>query len=108
MWLAGGGVKPGVYGQTDEYCYNVTADSVHVHDLNARIMRLMGIDHMRLTCKFQGRYYRLTDVAGTVFEKMLASGGSYPTAVDLQECYPIWGAARHPAPTTEGADRPAS
>jgi hypothetical protein len=72
IWMAGGGVKPGVtYGETDDYCYNVTRDPVHVHDLHATILHSLGIDHTRLTYKFQGRHFRLTDVAGTVVRKVL-------------------------------------
>jgi hypothetical protein len=66
VWMAGGGVKPGVtYGETDDYCYNITQDPVHVHDLHATILRCLGIDHTRLTFKFQGRHFRLTDVKGS-------------------------------------------
>ncbi len=73
LWMAGGGVKPGIsYGETDEFCYNVARDPVHVHDLNATILHLMGIDHKRLTFKFQGRYYRLTDVEGNVVKPVVA------------------------------------
>ncbi|MBI5092634.1 MAG: DUF1501 domain-containing protein [Candidatus Hydrogenedentes bacterium] len=73
VWLAGGGVKPGVtHGETDDFCYNIVKDPVHVHDLNATILRLMGIDHERLTYNFQGRDFRLTDVAGKVVEPILA------------------------------------
>ena len=73
MWLAGGGVKPGVtFGETDDYCYNVVKDPVHVHDLHATILHTLGIDHTRLTYKFQGRAYRLTDVAGNVVKDILA------------------------------------
>jgi hypothetical protein len=73
MWLAGGGVKGGhVYGETDDFSYNVTKDPVHVHDLNATILHLLGIDHTRLTYKFQGRHFRLTDVHGTVVNDLLA------------------------------------
>jgi hypothetical protein len=73
MWMAGGGVKPGlVLGETDEYSYNVTADPVHVHDLQATILHLMGVDHTRLTFRFAGRYFRLTDVHGNVARKLLA------------------------------------
>jgi hypothetical protein len=65
VWMAGGGVKAGTsYGQTDDYCYNVVKDGVHVHDFQATVLHLMGIDHTKLTFKFQGRYYRLTDVHG--------------------------------------------
>jgi hypothetical protein len=72
IWMAGGGVKPGVtYGETDDYCYNVTRDPVHVHDLHATILHSLGIDHTRLTYKFQGRHFRLTDVAGSVVRKVL-------------------------------------
>jgi hypothetical protein len=73
MWMAGGGVKPGIaYGETDEFCYNVARDPVHVHDLNATILHLLGIDHTKLTFKFQGRYYRLTDVEGNVVKGIVA------------------------------------
>jgi uncharacterized protein (DUF1501 family) len=73
VWLAGGGIKPGIsHGQTDDYCYNVVADGVHVHDLNATLLRCLGIDHTRLTYRFQGRDFRLTDIHGTVVEKLLA------------------------------------
>jgi hypothetical protein len=73
MWMAGGGIKHGVtIGETDEYCYNVVADPVHVHDLQATILQCLGVDHKRLTFKFQGRHFRLTDVAGNVVKKALA------------------------------------
>jgi hypothetical protein len=73
MWMAGGGVKPGlVLGETDDYSYNITADPVHVHDLQATILHLMGVDHTRLTYRFAGRYFRLTDVHGNVAKKLLA------------------------------------
>lgn len=72
-WMAGGGVKPGItYGSTDEFCYNVAENGVHVHDFNATILHLMGIDHERLTHKYQGRRFRLTDVHGEVLEDILA------------------------------------
>lgn len=75
VWLAGGGVKPGVvYGETDDYCYSVVKDPVHVHDLNATILHCLGIDHTRLTYKHQGRYYRLTDVHGDVVKSILQTG----------------------------------
>src|SRR5206468_11300567 len=65
MWLAGGGIKPGLtYGETDEYCYNVVENPVHIHDWNATILSCLGLDHTRLTFKFQGRDFRLTDVHG--------------------------------------------
>jgi hypothetical protein len=73
MWLAGGGIKPGLtLGQSDDFGFNATADRVHVHDLNATILHLLGFDHMRLTYRFQGRDFRLTDVHGRVVEKLLA------------------------------------
>jgi hypothetical protein len=73
MWLAGGGVKPGVvYGQTDDFSYNVTENPVHVHDLNATILHCLGVDHERLTYRFQGRDFRLTDVHGRVVNEILA------------------------------------
>ena len=74
MWLAGGGIRPGVtYGETDEFCYNVVRDPVQVHDLNATLLHLMGIDHTALTVRFQGRDYRLTDVHGEVVKGWLAT-----------------------------------
>ena len=73
MWLAGGGVKKGfVLGETDDFSYNVVSDPVHVHDLQATILHLLGIDHKRLTYKFQGRHFRLTDVHGEIVNKILA------------------------------------
>ena len=73
MWMAGGGIKPGVsYGQTDDYCYNVVEDPVHVYDLQATALHCLGIDHKRLTFKFQGRHFRLTDVHGEVVDGLLA------------------------------------
>ena len=73
LWMAGGGIKPGMtYGQTDELGYNVVDGAVHVHDLHATILNRMGIDHTRLTYKFQGRNYRLTDVSGNVVKPILA------------------------------------
>ncbi len=72
VWMAGGGVKPGLtYGETDDYSYNITSDPVHVHDFHATILHLLGIDHERLTFRFQGRDYRLTDVHGRVVETLL-------------------------------------
>ncbi|QDT48275.1 hypothetical protein Pan258_23160 [Symmachiella dynata] len=72
-WAAGGGIKPGIsYGSTDEYGYNVAENGVHVHDFQATILHLLGIDHLRLTYKHQGRRYRLTDVHGEVVEAILA------------------------------------
>jgi uncharacterized protein (DUF1501 family) len=73
LWMAGGGVKPGyAHGQTDEYSYNVVNDGVHVHDFHATLLHLLGIDHERLTYKFQGRYFRLTDVHGHVVKPVIA------------------------------------
>ena len=73
VWMAGGGTRPGtVYGETDEFGYNVVRDGVHIHDFHATMMHLLGIDHERLTYKFQGRRYRLTDVAGTLVKGLLA------------------------------------
>ena len=73
MWLAGGGVKPGIsFGETDDFCYNIVKDAVHVHDLHATILHTLGIDHTRLTYKFQGRDFRLTDVSGRVVNEILA------------------------------------
>jgi hypothetical protein len=70
--MAGGGMKPGItYGETDDYGYNVVKDPVHVHDLQATILHCLGIDHKRLTYRFQGRDYRLTDVAGQVVNPVL-------------------------------------
>ena len=71
--MAGGGVKPGItLGRTDELGYNVVEDPVDVHDLHATILHLMGLDHTKLTYKFQGREFRLTDVHGNVVKKLLA------------------------------------
>jgi len=73
LWLGGGGIKPGVsHGATDDYAYNITEDPVHVHDLHATILHLLGINHERLTYKFQGRYFRLTDVHGELVEPIIA------------------------------------
>jgi len=73
MWLAGGGIKGGlVHGATDEFGWHSTVDRVHVHDLHATILHLMGIDHERLTYRYSGRDYRLTDVSGNVVKAILA------------------------------------
>ncbi len=73
IWMAGGGVRPGFsYGATDDYCYNIAENPVHVHDLHATMLRLLGIDHERLTFKYQGRRHRLTDVSGNVVREVLA------------------------------------
>jgi uncharacterized protein (DUF1501 family) len=72
IWLAGGGVKPGVvHGVTDDYGYNIVQDPVHIHDLNATLLHCLGVDHERLTYRFQGRDYRLTDVHGHVVKGIL-------------------------------------
>ncbi|MDX1564030.1 MAG: DUF1501 domain-containing protein [Phycisphaeraceae bacterium] len=73
MWMAGGGIKGGHrHGETDDWCYNIVRDGVHVHDLNATILHLMGINHEKLTYFHQGRHYRLTDVHGKVVKGVLA------------------------------------
>jgi len=73
MWIAGGGVKKGIaIGETDDYSYNIVSDPVSVFDLQATMLHLLGVDHKRLTYKFQGRYFRLTDVHGELVEKVLA------------------------------------
>jgi arylsulfatase A-like enzyme len=73
MWMAGGGFQSGIsYGETDDYSYNVVKEPVHVHDLHATMLHLLGIDHTKLTFKFQGRQHRLTDVAGKVVDRILA------------------------------------
>jgi uncharacterized protein (DUF1501 family) len=73
MWMAGGGIKPGVtLGESDEFGFNATTDKVHVHDLHATLLKLLGFDHTKLTYRFQGRDFRLTDVAGEVVDKLLA------------------------------------
>ncbi len=73
MWMAGGGIKPGVtLGRTDELGFNVVEDPVHVHDLHATLLHALGFDHTKLTYRFQGRDFRLTDVAGRVVQELLA------------------------------------
>ncbi len=73
VWMAGGGIKSGtVFGETDDFCYNIASDPVHVHDLNATILHCLGIDHEKLTAKFQGRDFRLTDVHGKLVKGILA------------------------------------
>ncbi len=73
MFMAGGGSNPGVsYGETDDFSYNIAKDPVSVHDLHATILNLLGVDHKKLTYKFQGRHYRLTDVHGKVIKPLLA------------------------------------
>ncbi len=72
-WMAGGGIKPGLtMGTSDDFGFNVVEDRVHVHDLHATLLNLLGFDHTKLTYRFQGRDFRLTDVAGTVVKKLLA------------------------------------
>ena len=73
MWMAGGGIKSGVrIGETDELGFNVVKDKVHVHDLHATLLQLLGFDHTKLTYKFQGRNFRLTDVHGTIVPQLIA------------------------------------
>ena len=73
MWMAGGGIKPGTsYGVTDDYGYNVAEQPMHIHDLQATMMYLMGIDHEQLTFKYQGRRFRLTDVEGNIVRDIVA------------------------------------
>jgi hypothetical protein len=73
MWLAGGGIKPGItLGESDAFGFNATTDKVHVHDLQATLLHLLGFDHTELTYRFQGRDFRLTDVHGNVVTKLLA------------------------------------
>lgn len=72
LWMAGGGIRQGyVHGETDDYAYNVVRDPMHVHDLQATILHLLGIDHEKLTYRHQGRQFRLTDVHGHVVEQLL-------------------------------------
>jgi hypothetical protein len=71
IWMAGGGVKPGVYGETDEFGYNIIKDPVHVHDFHATVLHLMGLNHEQLTFKHLGRRYRLTDVEGNVIKGLI-------------------------------------
>ncbi|MFT7642829.1 MAG: hypothetical protein ACI9G1_004588, partial [Pirellulaceae bacterium] len=79
VWMAGGGVRPGVtYGTTDDFSYNVASDPVSVHDLHATMLHCLGIDHKRLTFKFQGRHYRLTDVHGTVVKELVGPSLAKP------------------------------
>ena len=72
MWMAGAGVKKGIsYGETDDFSYNVVKDGVHVHDFQATLLHLLGIDHERLVYKYQGRKFRLTDVHGKVVKAII-------------------------------------
>ena len=73
MWMAGGGTKPGItHGKSDDFGFNVAEGRVHVHDLHATLLHLLGFDHTKLTFKFQGRQFRLTDVHGNVINELLA------------------------------------
>jgi hypothetical protein len=73
MWFAGGGIKPGItMGETDEFGFHVTKDKVRVHDLHATLLHLLGFDHTKLTYRFQGRDFRLTDVEGEVVQSLLS------------------------------------
>ena len=73
MLLAGAGIRPGTtWGETDDFCYNVVRDPVHVHDLNSTILHLMGVDHTRLTYRYQGRDFRLTDIHGELVRGILS------------------------------------
>jgi uncharacterized protein (DUF1501 family) len=74
VWMAGGGARPGMnYGQTDDWSVNVTKDPVHIHDLHATMLHLLGVDHKRLTFKYQGRHFRLTDVHGNVINELMGA-----------------------------------
>jgi hypothetical protein len=71
--MAGGGIKGGItHGETDDFGYNIVRDGVHVHDLNATLLHQLGIDHTKLTFRYQGRDFRLTDVEGELVDKILA------------------------------------
>jgi hypothetical protein len=71
--MAGAGIKRGhVFGETDDFSYNIVKDPVHIHDLNATALHLLGIDHTRLTYRYQGRDFRLTDVHGHILSKIIA------------------------------------
>jgi len=73
IWMAGGGIKKGVtLGKTDDYCYNIVEDPVHIHDLQATILHCLGVDHTKLTYKYQGRHQRLTDIGGEVVKTLLS------------------------------------
>jgi hypothetical protein len=73
MWLAGGSVKPGLtLGESDELGFNVVKDKTHVHDLHATVLHLLGFDHTRLTYRYQGRDFRLTDVQGKLVKELVA------------------------------------
>jgi hypothetical protein len=71
--MAGGGIQKGLsYGETDDYSYNITENPVHVHDMNATLLHCLGVDHTKLTYRYQGRDFRLTDVHGSVVKELLA------------------------------------
>jgi uncharacterized protein (DUF1501 family) len=73
MWMAGGGIQGGkTIGETDDYSYNIVKDPVHVHDIQATLLHCLGVDHTKLTYKFQGRHFRLTDVHGNVVKQALS------------------------------------
>ena len=73
VWLAGAGVKPGIeYGKTDDFCYNIAENPVHLRDLHATMLHILGIDHKQFTYRYQGRDFRLTDVFGTVVKDLIA------------------------------------
>ena len=73
VWMAGGGINKGItIGKTDDFCYNISEDPVDIHDLQATLLRCLGIDHTKLTYKYQGRHQRLTDIGGEVVAKLLA------------------------------------
>ena len=73
LWMAGGGIKPGLtYGKTDDFGYNIVENPVHVHDFHATMLHCLGMNHEKLTYRFEGRDYRLTDIAGNVVEDILA------------------------------------
>ena len=70
--MAGGGIRAGTsFGETDDYSYNIVRDPVHVHDLNATLLHCLGVDHRKMTFKYQGRHHRLTDVHGQVVHSLL-------------------------------------
>ena len=73
LWLAGGGIKPGVViGETDDYSYNINSNPIHIHDLQATMLNQLGLDHTKLTYRFQGRDFRVTDIHGKVVHEILA------------------------------------
>jgi hypothetical protein len=72
LWLAGGGIRTGIeIGRTDEFCYKIVENAIHIHDFNATVLHSLGIDHTRLTYGFQGRDYRLIDVHGNLVRELL-------------------------------------